>query len=255
MIWVSAVVIGGLIIGSFLNVCIYRIPQDESIIVPGSHCPKCGAKIAPWDNIPILSYLFLRGRCRNCKVKISPRYPLVEAITALLALGLLYRFGPTLDFAIYFILVCALVVVTFIDIDHQIIPDRISISGILIGLVAIYWLPVSYKDALIGLVLGGGILMGVIYGYYFITGKQGMGGGDVKLLAMIGVFIGWKGVLFTILTSSAIGSVVGLTWIALTHKDTRSPIPFGPFLSLGAIIYLFWGGAVIDWYMKFMNIQ
>ncbi len=255
MIWNAAVVISGLIIGSFLNVCIYRIPRDESIIVPGSRCPKCGAKINPWDNIPILSYVVLKGKCRNCKARISPRYPLIEAITALLALGLLYRFGATLDFAIYFIWVCALVVVTFIDIDHQIIPDRISISGILIGLVVIYWLPVSYKEALIGLVLGGGILMGVVYGYFFITGKQGMGGGDVKLLAMIGVFIGWKGVLFTILISSAIGSVVGLTWIVLTHKDTRSPIPFGPFLSLGAIIYLFWGGAVIDWYMKFMNRQ
>ncbi|MCD6571017.1 MAG: prepilin peptidase, partial [Deltaproteobacteria bacterium] len=148
-----------------------------------------------------------------------------------------------------------LIVVTFIDIDHQIIPDSISIGGILAGLIAIYWLPISYKDALIGVGLGAGVLIAVIYGYFLITGKQGMGGGDVKLLAMIGVFIGWKGVLFTIFASSAIGSVVGLTWIALTHKDTRSPIPFGPFLSLGAIIYLFWGGAVIDWYMKFMNIQ
>lgn len=243
----------GLFIGSFLNVCIYRLPRAESIVWPGSHCPACGAAVKPWDNIPLLSYLLLRGRCRQCAAPIALRYPLVELISALLALGLFYRFGLTPAFGIYYLFACALVVVTFIDLDYQIIPDRISLGGIVVGLVLVSWLPVSYKDALIGLAAGAGVLLAIIYGYYFITKRQGMGGGDVKLLGMIGVFIGWQGVAFTIFVASLIGAVVGVAWIAVQGKDMKAAIPFGPFLSLGAIIYLFWGSPLIDWYLLLMR--
>ena len=197
-----AVAVIGLFIGSFLNVCIHRIPREESIVFPSSRCPKCREKIRPWDNIPVLSYLFLRGRCRHCKEKISPRYPLVETLSALIALAMLYRFGLTAAFFIYYAWACVLLVITFIDIDYQIIPDSLSIGGIVVGLALVWWLPVSYPEALIGLGVGAGLLIGVIYGYYFLTRKQGMGGGDVKLLGMIGVFTGWEGVLFTIFMGS-----------------------------------------------------
>jgi leader peptidase (prepilin peptidase)/N-methyltransferase len=150
-------------------------------------------------------------------------------------------------------LACALLVITFIDLDHQIIPDRISLGGIIVGLIAVPWLPLSYKDALIGLALGAGLLITIIYGYYILTGKQGMGGGDVKLLGMIGIFIGWRGVVFTIFVSSLIGAIVGIAWIYFQKKDMKTAIPFGPFLSLAAIIYLFWGPSMITWYLMFMK--
>lgn len=243
----------GLFIGSFLNVCIYRLPRAESIVWPGSHCPACGAAVKPWDNIPVLSYVILRGRCRQCAAPISPRYPLVEILSALLALGLLYRFGLSAAFLIYYLFACALLVITFIDLDYQIIPDSISLGGIMVGLVLVMWLPISYRDALIGLVIGAGSLIAIIYGYFLLTKRQGMGGGDVKLLGMIGVFIGWQGVLFTIFVSSVIGTVVGVAWILIQGKNMKAAIPFGPFLSLGAIIYLFWGPIMIDWYLMLMR--
>lgn len=238
----------GLFIGSFLNVCIYRIPRDESIVFPASRCPKCGRAIRPWENIPVLSYLFLMGRCRGCREKISLRYPVVELLSALLAVAMLYRFGLTPSFLIYYLWACALLVITFIDIDFQIIPDSLSIGGIVVGLVLVWWLPISYKDALIGLCVGAGLLISIIYGYYFLTGKQGMGGGDVKLLGMIGVVTGWQGVLFTIFMGSLIGTLVGVPWAYAQKKNMQAAIPFGPFLALGALIYVLWGDLVINWY-------
>jgi leader peptidase (prepilin peptidase)/N-methyltransferase len=253
VIWPFITIVLGLFFGSFLNVCIYRIPRSESVIWPGSHCPNCGRKIKPWDNIPIVSYIVLLGKCRSCSAKISPRYPLVEALSALLALGMLYRFGLNVPFVIYYIWACALLVITFIDIDYQIIPDSLSIGGIIAGLILVYWLPVSYRDSLIGLVLGAGLLTAVIYGYYFLTGKQGMGGGDVKLLGMIGVFTGWEGVLFTIFMGSLAGTLFGIPWAFVQKKTMKAAIPFGPFLALGALIYVFWGTQLIDWYFGFLR--
>lgn len=243
-----AVAVIGLFIGSFLNVCIHRIPRGESIVFPSSSCPGCGARIRPWDNVPILSYLILWGKCRSCKGKISIRYPLVEALSALLALAMLYRFGLNASFAVYYVWTCALLVITFIDLDHQIIPDSLSIGGIVAGLALVWWMPVSYLDALIGLGLGAGLLIAVIYGYFFLTGKHGMGGGDVKLLGMIGVFTGWQGVLFTIFTGSLAGSLVGIPWALLQRKNMQTAIPFGPFLALGAFIYVLFGEPIIAWY-------
>jgi len=243
----------GLFIGSFLNVCIHRIPRDESIVFPSSKCPKCGTKIKPWDNIPVLSYLLLLGRCRGCGEKISVRYPVVELLSGLLAVTMLYRFGLTPAAPIYYLWSCLLLVITFIDIDHQIIPDSLSIGGAVVGLALVWWLPVTYVDALIGLAVGGGLLIAVIYGYYFLTGKQGMGGGDVKLLAMIGVFTGWQGVLFTIFMGSLAGTLVGIPWALLQRKNMQAAIPFGPFLALGAFLYVLWGEFIVGWYFGILS--
>jgi leader peptidase (prepilin peptidase)/N-methyltransferase len=250
---VVIVVLFGLFIGSFLNVCIYRIQKGESIVWPPSHCPKCTKALKPWDNIPVISYLILKGRCRYCTEPISVRYPVVELLSALLAVSLLYRFGMSVTFLIYYLWACVLLIITFIDLDIQIIPDRLSLGGIVVGLLVVYWLPVTYKDALIGLILGGGLLLAIIYCYYFLTKKEGMGGGDVKLLAMIGVFTGWQGVLFTVFASSLMGTMVGIPWGLLKKGTLKAAIPFGPFLALGALIYVFWGQYLIDWYFGYLG--
>jgi len=250
---VFLVALFGLFIGSFLNVCIHRIQKGESVVWPASHCPRCGQSLKPWDNIPVISFLLLKGRCRSCKEPISIRYPVVELLSALLAVGMLYRFGPSVSFAIYYLWACVLLIITFIDLDIQIIPDSLSLGGIAAGLVAVYWLPITYKDALIGLVLGGGLLLAIIYGYYFLTRKEGMGGGDVKLLAMIGVFTGWQGVLFTVFMSSLLGTLVGVPYGLVKKGTLKAAIPFGPFLALGALMYVFWGQQIIDWYFGFLG--
>ena len=237
-------------IGSFLNVFICRLPKEESIITPGSHCPQCSKPIRWYDNIPLVSFLLLRGKCRNCHRSISVQYPLVEGITALLSLLLFIRFGPSLNYVIYFAFVAALVVITVIDLHHQIIPDMISLPGIGVGLLASWILPgTSVVNALLGLLLGGGSLFLVATVYEWLFKREGMGGGDVKLLAMIGAFLGWKAVILTILLSSLIGSIVGIAVILWKGRDFKYAIPFGPFLSLGAVIALFYGENLILWYL------
>jgi len=178
---------------------------------------------------------------------------MVEILSALLCISLYLRFGLSPEFLIYYVWVCILLVITFIDLDYQIIPDSLSIGGIVLGLIAVFWLPLTYKAALIGLALGSGLLIAIIYGYYFLTKRQGMGGGDVKLLGMIGVFTGWEGVLFTIFCASLIGSVVGVTWVSIRKKGILAAIPFGPFLSLGAIVYVLWGAKIINWYLGYIS--
>ncbi len=246
---VFVVFILGACIGSFLNVCICRIPEAQSIILPASACPKCKTPIRFYDNIPIISYLILAGKCRTCKTPISIRYPVVELVTGLTGVAALIRFGISIDFAVYFIFICTLLVITYIDMDHQIIPDVISLPGIPIGLVAAFFVSfVSLTDALIGVAVGGGILFLVAWGYYLVTGKEGMGGGDIKLLAMIGAFTGWQGVFFTIFIASAIGSLIGGMLMLVARKNLKYAVPFGPFLSIGAICYLFFGPELIFWY-------
>lgn len=242
----------GAMIGSFLNVCIWRLPREESIVFPPSHCPDCDAAIRPWDNVPIVSYLLLRGRCRACGAPISWRYPAVEALTGVMATALLWRFGLSPAFAVAAVFVAALIVISFIDLDHQIIPDEISLPGIVVGLVvaAVGYGP-PLVDSAIGVLLGGGLLWAVAAGYAALTQREGMGGGDIKLLAMIGAFLGWRGVLVTVILGSLSGAVVGLALINLGGADRRVPIPFGPFLALGAVCALFCGDALIDWYLSF----
>ncbi|MFQ5667202.1 MAG: prepilin peptidase [Candidatus Binatia bacterium] len=240
----------GAVVGSFLNVCIWRLPHGESIVSPPSHCPACGARIGNRDNIPLISYLLLRGRCRACGQHISPRYPAVEALMGVMVVLLFYHFGLSPVLAMYTAFVAALIVISFIDLDNQIIPDAISLPGIGVGVLAsaLGYGP-SLLDSVLGVVLGGGILYAVAVGYEALTGREGMGGGDIKLLAMIGAFLGWTAVLVTLVLGSFTGAVVGITLIAVRGADRRVPIPFGPFLALGAVCALFFGDDLIRWYL------
>ncbi len=242
----------GAIVGSFLNVCALRLPKEESIVTPGSHCPHCHHPIAFYDNIPLISYILLGGRCRYCKKSISFQYPLVEGITAISSFFLFLRFGPSLSYLFYFSFVSALTVVTVIDLYYQIIPDVISIPGIGIGLLGSLVIPhITFLNSLLGILVGGGTLFVVGTAYQSLFKREGMGGGDVKLLAMIGAFLGWKAVILTILLSSLIGSIVGIFIMILKGKDFKYAIPFGPFLSLGAVIALFYVDELISWYFQF----
>jgi len=253
------VFIFGAVVGSFLNVCIYRLPKGESVVFPPSRCPGCGSGIHWYDNVPVISYLLLRGRCRSCRAAISPQYPLVEAINGLLTLFLFMRFGLSFAFAVLFLFCSALVVITFIDLEHQIIPDVISLPGIAIGFVASFFIEdlyqvdkiLGWQSSLIGILVGGGSLYLVATLYQLFTGKEGMGGGDIKLLAMMGAFFGWKAVPFIIFVSSLVGSVIGVTVMLIQKKDAKLAIPFGPFLVFGAIMYIFFGRQVIHWYLNF----
>ena len=241
----------GAIVGSFLNVCIYRMPRKKSIIHPGSHCPHCRHKIAWYDNIPFLSYIFLKGRCRHCGGKISFRYFVVELLTASLFLFLFYHFGLSLFFWIYIALCSSLIVVSFIDIDIREIPDEIDLTGIIIGLILSVAFPQLHKTAFrhlalfrsfLGLLAGGGsiYLTGIIGNAIFK--KESMGGGDVKLMAMVGAFIGAKLALLAFFIAPFFGAVVG---IVLKIRKGESLIPYGPFLSLATLIAIIWGERII----------
>jgi leader peptidase (prepilin peptidase)/N-methyltransferase len=232
----------GAAIGSFLNVCIFRLPAETSIVKPRSQCPHCKHPLSYYDNIPLISFFFLRGKCRDCGGAISWRYPLVELITALLALLLFLKFGLTLSFLIYFIFTAVLIVITFIDLDHQIIPDILTLPGIpIFFLAAIFLVKIPWMEALIGLLIGGGVLLAIAFVYELLTKREGMGGGDIKLLAMIGGFLGWKSLIFVLLFSSFSGAIVGITAMIIKKQDMKYAVPFGPFLSAAAVAYLFWG--------------
>ncbi len=240
----------GMVVGSFLNVCICRLPKHESIVSPPSHCPVCSYQICWYDNIPLLSYLFLRGKCRGCGTSISLQYPLVELLNGVLTLLLFLRFGPTLVCAVLFMFCSALVVITFIDIEHQIIPDEISLPGIVAGFILSFFIPGhGWLNSLLGILLGGGSLLLVASVYQRLTGKDGMGGGDIKLLAMMGAFLGWKAVPFIIFASSLIGSIIGVSIMLLQKKDSKLAIPFGPYLAFAAVLYIFYGRILIRWYL------
>jgi len=236
----------GAVVGSFLNVCIRRIPAGESLVFPASHCPKCNHSIRFYDNIPIISYLALRGRCRNCREGISLQYPLVELLTAIMALLLFWKFGLTLKFLFSFLFACILIIITFIDLEHQIIPDVLTLPGIpVFFLAAVLAMGVSPLEAVLGVLIGGGILYAIAFGYELITKREGMGGGDIKLLAMLGAFFGWKSLFFILLVSSFLGAIVGISVMLIKGKDMKYAVPFGPFLSLAALACIFWGDEFI----------
>jgi leader peptidase (prepilin peptidase)/N-methyltransferase len=241
----------GSAMGSFANVLIHRLPQGQSVVKPGSRCPSCGASIRWYDNIPILSYMVLRARCRSCGAAISMRYPVVEALTGLLFAGLVWRTGIGLSTLILALFCWALVVITFIDLDHRIIPDVISLPGTVLGLAAslLHGFP-KPMDSVIGVAAGGGFLFLVLFAYEKIMKDEGMGMGDVKLLGMIGAFLGWQALPVTILVSSLTGTVVGVVYATIKGESVRKfPVPFGPFLALGAIVHLFFGVEMISWYL------
>lgn len=249
-------IIFGMCVGSFMNVLIYRLPISKSIIDPvRSICPNCGSLIRFYDNIPVLSYLWLKGKCRHCSAPISFRYPLVEIMGGLFALCIFLKFGFTLEGLIYYIFIASLLVVSFIDIDHRIIPDTVSLPGIPVGLLASFALPaVTYKDSILGILVGGGSLLTVAWIYSLITKKEGIGGGDIKLLAMIGAIVGWQGVLFTIFAASVAGTLIGIVIMQRSQAGIKLAIPFGPFLAIGAITYIFFGPQIISWYFSKVSL-
>jgi leader peptidase (prepilin peptidase) / N-methyltransferase len=242
----------GSVIGSFLNVCIYRVPRSLSVISPSSRCPSCNTPIKPYDNIPVLSYILLGGKCRVCKAGISFRYPLVELLNAILYVFVVYRFGFEWHSIIYGIFCSALVVITFIDLDFQIIPDVITLPGTVIGIVAgsllmpdpfMRYTLLGFKASVIGLLTGGGLFYAIA-----VLSKGGMGGGDIKMMAMVGALMGWKSVLLTIFLGSLTGAAFGIFLMITQGKGRKTKIPFGPFLALGTIITLFYGQEIFAWY-------
>jgi len=242
----------GLIVGSFSNVCIYRIPRNESIIFPASHCPKCSTIIRPFDNIPLLSYILLKGRCRHCKSKISIRYPVVEFLTGLTYLIIYLVYGLTIQTLVYIILSSALIIIAFIDLNQQIIPDVISLPGIVIGFVISFFVPyISFINSALGVVIGGGIILIIGLAGSVIFKKEAMGGGDVKLAAMIGAFLGWRYIIISLFLGFFLGALAGIILIMSKIKKREDVIPFGPFIVLGSFITLFWGEKIISWYLGF----
>ena len=251
------VFLAGLCIGSFLNVCIWRIPRDESIVWPGSHCPACNHKIAPWDNVPLLSWLILNGKCRHCQAPISPRYFIVELLTGALFAGLWFVHGWSLFTPVYGFFAGALILGTFVDFDHLILPDRVTLGGMVAGLVLSFAFPElqgrsERLPALIqsvgGLALGFGILWTVATVGRLVLKREAMGFGDVKLLGAVGACLGWQAVLFAVFVSSLSGTLLGFALIALGKKELQSKIPYGPHIALAAVLWMLCGPACIELY-------
>lgn len=261
MLFVAAFLFGS-VIGSFLNVCIYRIPRRLSIVVPSSRCPLCNNHIQPRDNIPLLSYILLKGKCRFCKERISFEYPLVEFLNAVLYVIILWRFGPQFSgvLLIYFIFVSSLIIITFIDLEHQIIPNVITLPGIVLSLIFGSMIlpdpfsigdPLRFNASIAGILLGGGLFYAIGVLGTAVFKKEAMGGGDIKMMAMIGGFLGWKGVVLTTFLGSLLGSIVGISLIMIKGRKWGSKIPFGPYLAFGAIVTLLLGQKLLMWYLHF----
>ncbi len=240
----------GLAVGSFLNVCIHRIPRDQSLTRPPSRCPSCQYRLRWFDNVPVLSYVALRGRCRKCRTPISLRYPLVELAT--MALFVLHGevFGWSALLVPRLLFACAMVVLFAIDLEHHLLPNVITLPGIGIGLISSAVLPPGIVSALIGVAIGGGVLWLIGEAYYRYSGQEGMGGGDVKMLAMVGAFLGWKLVLVTLVLSSVAGSLVGVIVIAMKRGGMKYALPYGTFLALGALAASLAGEQIIAWYVS-----
>jgi len=267
----------GLIIGSFLNVCIVRIPERKSIVKPASACPKCGGAIRPYDNIPVVSYLLLGGKCRNCKTKISPIYPIVEVLTGILFLGCYFMFGLTTESAKWAAFSSIMVVLVFTDLRERVLPDVVNFTGFGVGLGISFftqptdgtalWLanrmfaypppaPVlSFVDALLGAAVGSGLLWLVSEAYFRLRGREGMGLGDVKMMLMTGAFLGAKRTLLTILTGSLLGSILGLAFILARRKESDYELPFGSFLGMAALLVVFFGTPVVNWYQGLLTMR
>lgn len=266
----------GLVVGSFLNVCIVRLPRGRSIVKPPSHCPRCKEPIRFYDNIPIISFLLLRGKCRSCGEPISWRYPLVELMNGLFYAWILHEFGLGGEAFLVMALCSALIVITFIDLDHQIIPDILTLPGILVGLTfaPFFMYPLNdtlpfrlgsllpdsgpyltaFVNSFIGMIIGGAPLLVIGWIWEKLRHVEAMGGGDVKLMGMVGSFLGWKGALLTIMLGALSGSVVGILLIVLKRHKMEKVIPFGPFLAAGALASVFYGSDLIFWYLGLIRL-
>lgn len=272
-ILVGAAAIFGLVIGSFLNVVIYRIPlqleagwkrdardflgmdpdpeaSNISVAVPASHCPSCGAEVKPWHNIPVLSYLLLKGKCANCSAKISLQYPVVELITAIITAYVAYRYGLTVQAILVLLFSWSLISLTGIDFNHKLLPDNITLPLLWLGLLAnINGQFVELSDAVIGAAAGYLSLWSVYWLFKLLTGKEGMGHGDFKLLATLGAWMGWQYLPMILLLASVVGAIVGLAGILIMGRDKQIPIAFGPYLAAAGWIALLWGSSIMDWYL------
>ncbi|MBI5815871.1 MAG: prepilin peptidase [Nitrospinae bacterium] len=238
------VFIAGASVGSFLNVVIYRLPMNLSVVRPASRCPECGSPVRWFDNIPVISWFVLRGLCRDCGAIIPPRYMFVELFTAILTMAVVQRYGLHIHTLLYLTMAWGLVAITFIDLDFQIIPDELSVGGLVLGLAASFFLPLGLTGSLAGALVGGGLFFTVAALY-----PGGMGGGDIKLMAAIGAFLGWKLALLTIILGSAAGAVTGVGAIIFLGKGRKDRIPFGPFLALGALVSLLLGDIITEAYL------
>lgn len=241
----------GLAIGSFLNVCIYRIPLQQSLMFPPSRCPKCRRQLSWFDNIPVISWLVLRGKCRNCGTGISVQYPIVELVTGLLFVTIVWMTPAGPQLAARLILVSILVVLFGIDLEHQILPNAITLPGIAVGLIFSLVAPPGWRSAALGTLLGGGVLYAIAMAYYAVRREEGLGMGDVKMLAMIGAFLGWQAVLVTIVLSSFAGAVVGIGLMAFQRGTMKLALPFGTFLALGTLAAMLVGQPLVTWYSSF----
>ena len=241
----------GLLVGSFLNVCIFRLPRGTSVVWPASACGSCKRELRWFENIPVVSWLVLRAKCARCKAPISVQYPLVEAVTAALfvLVAALTPVGPLLAARLVF--VCALVVLFAIDLEHQILPNVITLPGIAVGLAFALAGPPGWLAAVLGALLGGGLLYAIAAGYYLVRKEEGLGMGDVKMLAMIGAFLGWQAVLLTLVLASFAGAIIGVLLIAVQRGSMKYALPFGTFLALGALVAMLAGQPIIDWYAGF----
>jgi leader peptidase (prepilin peptidase) / N-methyltransferase len=244
-------IVAGLLIGSFLNVVIARLPAGRSLVRPGSACPTCGAAIAWHDNVPVLSFVVLRGRCRACAARIPWRYPLVETLTGALFAAACLAFGPTLDGVVAAALLAALLAITMIDLEHYIIPDAISLPGILAGFLAnLATGRVSWQESVLGIVVGAGTLLTIVLVGSWWEGQEAMGMGDPKLAAMLGAFLGWKVLLFSLFAAAIAGGILAGVLMGSGLRRRKDPIPFGPFLAAGGAAGLFWGERVVRWYLS-----
>jgi leader peptidase (prepilin peptidase) / N-methyltransferase len=241
----------GLIIGSFLNVCIYRLPRDLSVVWPASRCTTCGREIRWYENIPVASYVALRGRCRTCGEHISLMYPLVEILTACVFVATYAAFGLSWLFPVRLLFGSAMIVLLVIDFEHQILPNEITLPGIVIGMAASVVATPGPRDALIGAVAGGGVLWLVAWAYERLRHQEGMGFGDVKMLAMIGAFLGWKLMLLTLVGASLLGSLTAGVLMVTGRADWQSKLPLGTFLAIAAVPVALAGNVVIAWYAGF----
>jgi leader peptidase (prepilin peptidase) / N-methyltransferase len=248
---VALTTIFGLIIGSFLNVCIHRLPRGQSLMHPPSTCPRCRRRLRWRDNVPVVSWVLLRARCGQCGAPISMQYPLVEIVTAALFAALAATTSDPVVLASHLVLAAALVVLFAIDLEHQILPNVITLPGIVVGFLFALVTPVGWLASALGIVLGGGILYAIAAAYYAVRKEEGLGMGDVKMLAMIGAFLGWKAVLVTLVLASFSGSIVGLALIATSRGSMKYALPFGTFLAMGAVAAMAFGDPLLTWYMGF----
>lgn len=247
----ALVTVLGLCVGSFLNVCVYRLPRGQSLISPPSRCPACGRSLRWLDNIPVISWVVLRGRCRQCGASISAQYPIIEIVTALVWLVIAWLTPDAWLLASRLVLATALIVLFMIDLEHQLLPNVITLPGIVIGFAFSLVSGPGPLASLIGILVGGGVLYAIAAGYYLLRKEEGMGMGDVKMLAMVGAFLGWKAVLLTLVLASFAGAVIGGLLIAWQRGTLRYALPFGTFLAVGTFVAMLWGEQMLAWYFAF----